>query len=510
MHQKTKTVYQLSRSLTVAALLTLGATANAGTLFLSNLSGANEIPPAAPNATGLGVIIVNDAGTSSTISASWTGIKGITGGRIHRGTPADNGPAIFPFAAVGNPSAPFTWNLSATALNDMKNGGLFMDITNGDFPDGAIRGQIFRATLVPAATNAAQNRMASLLDVSAGLTADFDKILIQTNLAPLAVQTQTLDDLSARTVYAPLREQIETMATLTDSLFAQADENRLNPEAAVRHVDAFFKGGESFGHRSNTANQAGSRVSRPFGTAGVAFNYSADTRAGFAIGYADGQDRFNGGVGHANTKTTAFNVFLSTKVWSDIALDATVGYGFSNVDSTRNLVSLGRTVNASFEGYVWSGALKASKAFKPGGLTTIIPYVLVDTQDAQFDGYRENGALPVGLVIPRLKTRNSSVEGGATLLLPFKVSSTTVTARVQAGWHYLFEEGTESFVSGLDGVPLSFITDFDRLGRSTAHVEASVSAPLGRRTLTTVGYRGELGADGRTISALEGRVVLRF
>ncbi len=514
MHQKTKTVYQLSRSLTVAALLALSATANAGTLFLSNLSGANEIPAGsgAPNATGLGIIIVNDAGTSSTISANWKGIKGITGGRIHLGTPADNGPVTFPFAAVGNPSAPFTWNLSATALNNLKIGALYMDITNGDFPDGAIRGQLFRATLAPAATNLAQNRMANLvLDVAAGISPDLDAILIQTNLAPLAVQRQTLDDLSARTVYAPVREQIETMATLTDSLFAQADENRLNPEAASRRIDTFFKGGESFGHRANTANQQGSRVSRPFGTAGVEFNYSADTRAGLAFGFANAQDRFDGGVGHANTKTTAMNVFFSTKVGAGIALDATIGYGFSNVDYTRNLVSLSRTTTATFEGYVWSGALKASKAFKLGGQATVIPYVFVDAQDARFDGYREDGDVTVGLVIPRITTRNSSAEGGATLLLPFQVSSrTTVTARVQAGWHYLFEDGTASFVGRLQGAPLDLSTEFDRPNRSTAHVEASLTAVLGSRTLTTVGYRGELGADGRTISALEGRAVLRF
>jgi hypothetical protein len=220
----------LRRGAAVAALCALHVTGNAGTLFLANLSGANEIPPTILTATGRGVIIVNDAGTSSTISTSWQGVTGITGGRIHRGAANANGPAIFPFATAGNPSAPFTWNLSATALNDMRNGGLYLDLTTATFPDGVIRGQIFRATLSPAATNLAQNKLANLvLDVSAGYDADLDQILIQTNLAPLAVQARTLDDLSARTVFVQNRQQIETMANVTAGLFAQAEEIRVNP-----------------------------------------------------------------------------------------------------------------------------------------------------------------------------------------------------------------------------------------------------------------------------------------
>src|SRR6188768_1752675 len=49
-------------------LFALGLRLNAGTLFLAKMSGASEIPPTLPDATGLGVIIVNEAGTSSTIT----------------------------------------------------------------------------------------------------------------------------------------------------------------------------------------------------------------------------------------------------------------------------------------------------------------------------------------------------------------------------------------------------------------------------------------------------------
>ncbi len=496
----------------VAALFALHGTGNAGTLFLSNLSGANEIPPTLATANGLGVIIVNDAGTSSTITANWHGITGITGGRIHRGAPTDNGPAIFPFAAVGNPSAPFTWNLSAVALNDMKNGGLYMDLTTAAFPDGVIRGQIFRATLSPAATNVVQNKMANLvLDVSAGFDTDLDQILIQTNLAPLATQAQALDELSARTVFAPARQEIEAMTSLTAGLFGQAEENRLNPVKETGRFHAFLGGGDEFGRRSASANQAGSTLTRPFAFAGVDGGFAGNVRAGLALGYADGRDNFDAGAGRTKTRTTAVEAFASAPLGgSGVILDVAAGYGGGRIDSVRNLATLGRVATASPDGTVWSGALKASRPLALRNTATLVPYVQVDTQEAAVDGYTETGANSVDLVIPKRTVRNSSFEGGLTLIQPIKVARGALTARLQAGWNYLFENGADTFSTRLAGSPLVFDTQTDGPGKSSAHVEASLTATMSSRVRATLGYRGLLGASGQTIQAVAARLVLSF
>ena len=331
------------------------------------------------------------------------------------------------------------------------------------------------------------------------------------DLVQCVLPLQPLDDLSARTAFAPAREQIEGMSSLTDSLFAQADEARLNPKSPDRQFGTFFRGGGEFGHRAASINQAASRISRPFGAAGVEYRFDANSRGGLALGYADGRDRFAETGSQTNTKTTTVHAFLSTQLGdTGIALDGSAGYGWSQIDSTRNLPSLARTAQAAYDGNVWSAALKASKSFKLAGEATLVPYALVDTEEARQDAYQETGANAANLAIPKLTSRNSAVEGGATLLLPFPIQSGALTARVQAGWRYLFEDGSGTFATRLAGSPLAFDTRLDGPGRNSAHVEASVTAALGKGTLATLGYRGELGATGQTLNAVEGRVVFRF
>jgi len=512
MQQHSSIVHQSWRGLFLAALFTLGATANAGTLFLSRLSGANVLPPTIPTATGLGIIIVNDAGNSSTISANWQGITGITGGRIRRGTPTDNGPIVFPFAAVGNPSAPFTWNLGATALNDMRNGGLFMDITNGLFPDGAIRGQIFRATLEPAAVTAAQKRLASaVLDVSAGLSAELDQILIQTNLATREVQTRTLEELTARTVFVSARQQIEALNNFTAGLFDQAEESRLNPEEDASRFGVFVRGGESFGDRSAGANQAGSTFSSPFALGGVDLRLGRQSRAGLAYGYANSRDTFDAGVGRTETSVKTVQGFLSFPLGgSGVMIDTAVGHGWGRSDSVRNLPTLARVATASPEGTAWSAALRVSRPLKLGGAATFIPYAQIDTQEATIDGYTETGAGVVSLVIPERTARHSSFEGGVTLVRPIKLGTSTLTARLQAGWHHAIDDGADTFATRITGSPLPFTTEIEGLGRNAAHVEAALTGTLAKRVLTTLGYRGLLGAGGQTTHAIEARFVIKL
>lgn len=491
----------------LAMLSTLTPVAKAGTLYLSRLSSAGENPPTASTATGLGILILNDAETSATITATHNISILVTGGHIHRGTSDINGPVIFPFPAPTSPVGPLTWAIPAADVANLKNLGLYMNFHTTVNPGGAIRGMLVRALLAPAATTGAQSQIANALDVSAGFNADLDQILVQTNLAAAATQTQVLNDLTARTAYVPTRQEIEAMSGLTDSLFAHADDVRLRAAPSTGRVSTFLVGGDAFGKRSTDANQAGSTFSRPFAAAGIEHGWSASGRGGLTVGYADAQDTFRAGLGKTKARIVSVQPFLSGALGdTGVSWDAVVGYGWSKIDSTRQIPSLGLTATSSPSGTVWSAALKASKILALGKQAKVIPYALIDSQEAKVDAYSEAGAGSAGLVIPRLTTKNTAIEGGATLILPITIPSGNLTARLQAGWNALLEGGGKTFSTHLVGSAVAFDTHFAELGKNAAHLEAALTTTMANGLSATLGYRGLFGTDRVVIQAIEARI----
>lgn len=493
----------------IALLVLVHASASGGTLYLARMIGANENPPNTSTFTGTGVLILNDAETQAIVTATHDINIPLTGGHIHRGTAAVNGPVILPFAAPASPVGPITWAIPATEIDNLKNLGHYMNFHTATNPGGVIRGTLVRALLAPAAMTPGQTRLANALDISAGYDADLDQILIQTNLASSAMQSQTLAELTANTVYAPAHQQIETMAGLADGVFAQLEEMRSRPTEGTRN--GFVRGGHGFGRRDASDNQAGSTISRPFAVAGMDFQIGPGTRGGLAIGYASGRDSFKDGAGKATTKTTALQGFVSFELGeTGVAVDGTVGYGMSSIDSTRNLPGLARVATASPDGKVWSAALKASKTVTVAGGATLAPYALLDLQKATVDAYTEGGAGAAGLVVPERELWNSAIETGASLLLPVKVPSGALSARLQAGWRHVMEDGSGSISTWLAGSPVGFRTDLDGTPRDSAHIEAALNATLAKNKLATLGYRGLLGGGGQTLHAIEARFIVNF
>ena len=89
-----------------AFAMLLAGSANAGTLWIARLSQANENPPTGAPFTGTGFLILNDAETTATITATHNINIPLTGGHIHRGTATVNGPIIFPFPNPASPVGP--------------------------------------------------------------------------------------------------------------------------------------------------------------------------------------------------------------------------------------------------------------------------------------------------------------------------------------------------------------------------------------------------------------------
>jgi hypothetical protein len=392
---------QFRRSLTLAVLLTMSGAAQAGTLYLSRMTGANENPPTSATFTGLGILILNDAENQAIITATHNITLPLVGGHIHRGIATVNGPVIFPFPPnPTSPLGPLTWAISAADVDNLKNLGLYMNFHTTVNPGGAIRGTLVRALLAPAVLTPAQMRLANVLDISAGYNADLDQILVQTNTADMATQTLTLGQLTAGTIYAPTREQIESMASLSDGTFAYLDDLRADPSFGANKFNGFLRGGDEFGRRDTTSNEVGSTVSRPFVSAGADYQVGPSTRIGLAAEHASGRDSFSDGAGKSTTKTNAIQGFMAFSMGnSGLSIDGSAEYGWSRIDTTRNLTSLNRTATASPEGKVWGAALRASQPFKLSGPSVLVPYVLFDVQKATIDGYTETGADSADLVV---------------------------------------------------------------------------------------------------------------
>ena len=496
----------------VAAIALISSTAEAGTLFLATLSGANEIPANPSTATGTGVLILNDAKTSATVTGTHTvPAATVVAGHIHRGASTINGPVIFPFAAPVSPIGPLIWAIPAADVVNLETGGLYFNIHSQSRPGGEIRGNFFRAVLATSAVNDTQRGLANALDVSAGFSADLDQVLISTNLLSSATaKAQALDDISARSVYVQGRNAIETMGSLNGSLLSRSEDQRLGGTKTSTGGSMFITGGYDFGKRSATAKGSGSKIQRPYIVAGYDYAMGSNASAGLALGYADGEDKLSNGGGRSKVKTTSLQGFFASELSDNVALDGSLGYGWVKVNTTRAITSLARTATSAPKGTTWSGVLKLSTQVDVGGDAVMSPYVLVDHQNASIKGYAETGAGALGLVVPKLKTKNSAAEIGATFASPAQQSWGVLTPRLTVGAHYVFDETGGAFSTQLVGSTVAFATPVQHPGKTAAHVEASISAAMTTGMVASVGYRGLVGASDQSNHALEARVSFKF
>lgn len=492
------------------ALALSAGTAQAGTLYYSVMNNANEPPSATlrPSpATGQGWLILNDAETSATVTvihneATVNAANPITVGHIHRGPAGVAGPVIFPFPTPPtSPVGPLTWAIPTADVVNLKAGGLYTQIHNSANPGGDIRGQLIRVRFANAATNAAQAAVANALDTSAGLNTDLDSLLMQRAAATAAEQASAFDDFSARTVFAQTRQGLETMQGFEDNIFAQAALDHPGANA----FSAFVGGGHSFGKRDTSAYQAGSKISRPSAIVGLNYGFADAITAGVAVGYADGEDKFTGNVGTTGVKTTAAMAYFSSA--SDV-LVATVmfGYGWSSIDTSRSLASIGRTATSSHDGNAWTLGAKISAPFAFGAGTTIAPYGLLDYQRASVDAYTETGANAANLVVPKRKATDTAAELGAALQAPL---GDMFRANLEAGWRQSLRHGGDNFSATLAGSPVAFNTAVIGTAPSSAHLGAGIAADFGGNLSASLGYNG-LISSRMSLHAVQARLTLKI
>jgi hypothetical protein len=135
------------------AIAFVAATASAQWTFQATLTGLGENPANPSTGTGFGTVVLNAAQTQITVNESWTGLIGgaATVSHIHGpGGVGTNASVIFPFTGVTpatSGSIPEqTFAITPTQVGYLFSGFLYMNVHDGIYPAGEIRGQLL---LVP-------------------------------------------------------------------------------------------------------------------------------------------------------------------------------------------------------------------------------------------------------------------------------------------------------------------------------------------------------------------------
>jgi len=505
---------QLLSTIAAMAVMATSGAVNAGTLFIGRLTSAQEVPPNTSTATGTGTIILNDAKTSATVNLTHNvPAATVTAGHLHSGATGVNGPVVFGFptpTSVVNliwSSTAATQPLTPALVTALESNGIYFNIHSQSRPGGEIRGQALRALLAPAATNSAQTAVAAAMDVSYRFSTDLDTALINLNLASVPTQTQGLDELSGRTVYVASRQGLEAMQSFAGNILARGEESRLAGGSKPDGITGFVSGGYDFGSRDGGVGEAGSKIKRPFAIGGLEFNAGDGLSAGIALGQANGEDKIKNGGGTVEADVTTLTGFFSTEA-DQVAFDVVLGYGWGDIDSSRNLAFFSRVATAETDSKNWGVTFKASGNVDMGGSVTLLPYLLLDYRDSKIGNYTEAGAGALGLIVPDHKRKNGNIEIGGTAAIP--LDGDKVSARLQLAWMQRIEGKSQTISTRLVGSGIAFNTVFLGMPKSAARMGASLNARMGDGVMGSIGYRGMLGGTRTDMHAVEARLSMAF
>ncbi|MDE3721996.1 CHRD domain-containing protein [Nocardiopsis sp. N85] len=121
--------------------------------FTAELSGAEEVPtadgPAVGDPEGYGRALISIKGDRVTFALEWEGTEAPTLGHVHRGAAGENGAIAVELFTGTLPATVFAISGTAhvdPAVAERINAdphGYYLNLHTGEFPDGAVRGQLF-------------------------------------------------------------------------------------------------------------------------------------------------------------------------------------------------------------------------------------------------------------------------------------------------------------------------------------------------------------------------------
>jgi hypothetical protein len=113
--------------------------------FIVDLRGANEVPPADPDGSGMSGVRLRRGNTQVCFTVAVRDIMlPSTGAHIHRGPAGQNGDVVIPFTTPLTGTSAGCVTASASLVDDILDNpsGFYVNVHNAEFPGGAVRGQL--------------------------------------------------------------------------------------------------------------------------------------------------------------------------------------------------------------------------------------------------------------------------------------------------------------------------------------------------------------------------------
>ena len=135
----------VAAAIALIGILTFGGAALAGTMLTASLSGANEVPGPG-DLDGSGTADLNLIPKKERICYTLTveNIEPATMAHIHKGASTEAGPILKGLKAPTEGDSQGCVRLARAKVMKIKNNpsGYYINVHNGDFPNGAVRGQL--------------------------------------------------------------------------------------------------------------------------------------------------------------------------------------------------------------------------------------------------------------------------------------------------------------------------------------------------------------------------------
>jgi len=480
----------------LATLMMTTATAQAGNIFMANLTGPGGQPATTLPNTGRAFFTLNNDNIFGNYYIEHNITNLPTYARLEVPGYA---PELFQNAQVISPFGPYPYQFSSYDMTDkLRAGQHFIELLTAADPAGAIGGYFNQVVFATPADNRARAALAPMLNAS-GSTHEFNTTLVGLARLPAANQLEAYDQMSGRTLYSQSVQILDSMYGFQSSMLSHANEAR--PQLGT--FSLFVKGGYAVGKRDDTRDQAGASISRPYVVGGVDTTFLPNASAGIAVAYADGTDKFRGGLGQTSVSTIAGLGYVSFDV-ARIVVQGVIGYGKSEIATTRAMPLLGLAPTSRHNGNGWSLAGRVAMPFVIGPDTTLAPYAQLDSQHASIDSYTEQGS---GRFTPNdYKDRDFTVEVGGQLKANLGPAA---RVRIEAGYRQSIDKGEKAIQTLYVGAPLKFNTAI--LGRSPAAGKVGVAMSTGVANAISgeVGYQGYISGRMQT-HVFEARLTWRM
>lgn len=252
-------------------------------------------------------------------------------------------------------------------------------------------------------------------------------------------------------------------------------------------MSVFVAGSYEFGNYDATLNQTGFDYTGTAATIGMEYGNAAQ---GWTMGLAGSVSSLDGtidlGRGTVDSTTYGISAYGLILMAQNMALDATVSYGWVNNDYQRVVTIPGQDFTAvgNVDGNYLTATARFAWAIEMGD-GKIGPFGQIRYSRIRLDGFTETGGGDALLIIGGGVEKFTTGQIGLRGTLPMETASGLIIPRLSAAWNYVLNQSSPTlsalFVGGPDDSFTILTDDYDRSG-------LAIDAGLVIQTMGTVTF----------------------